>query len=144
MTRYSIKPRTRKYVKGYGLLSFSRNFGNIYKKFIGYRTRCFKNWFEKIVHKVAETIGEFIGNNIADAVAKSNDVKIVNTKPADEVTIPPEKKGKNIEQIETIIPKMEYCEISKLLKDSLVSKFVTKKRSIFWQQKYKLNLIFQY
>ena len=83
MTRYSIKPRTRKYVKGYGLLLFSRNFGNIYKKCIGYRTRCFKNWFQKIVHKVAETIGEFIGNNIADAVVKSNEVKIVNTKPAD-------------------------------------------------------------
>ena len=142
--RYSIKPRTRKYVKRYGLLSFVRNFSNIYKKFIGYRTRCFKNWFQKIVHKVAETIGEFIRNNIADAVAKSNDVKIVNAKPADEVIIPPEKKRKNIEQIETIIPKMEYCKISKLLKDSWVSKFVTKKRSIFWQQKYKLNLIFQY
>ena len=25
MTRYSIEPRTRKYVKGYGFLSFARN-----------------------------------------------------------------------------------------------------------------------
>ena len=26
MTRYSIEPRTRKYVKGYGSLSFTRNY----------------------------------------------------------------------------------------------------------------------
>ena len=26
MTQYSIKPRTRKYVKGYGFLSFARKY----------------------------------------------------------------------------------------------------------------------
>ena len=30
--RYSTEPRLRKYVKGYGFLSFARNFGNIYGK----------------------------------------------------------------------------------------------------------------
>ena len=35
MRRYSIEPRTRKYVKGYGFLSFARK----YKKTVnGYRT----------------------------------------------------------------------------------------------------------
>ena len=28
--RYSIEPRERRYVKGYGFLSFARNFGNKY------------------------------------------------------------------------------------------------------------------
>ena len=28
MTRYSIEPRTRKYVKGYGFLSFSKYLSN--------------------------------------------------------------------------------------------------------------------
>ena len=32
MMRYSDEPRFRKYVKGYGFLSFSRNFGNKYSK----------------------------------------------------------------------------------------------------------------
>ena len=32
MTRYSIEPRTRKYVKGYGFLSFPKNLSNKYKK----------------------------------------------------------------------------------------------------------------
>ena len=44
MRRYSIGPRTRKYVKGYGFLSLAR----IHKKAtIGYRSRFFKNCFEK-------------------------------------------------------------------------------------------------
>ena len=30
--RYSTEPRVRKYVKGYGFLSFSRKFGNKYGK----------------------------------------------------------------------------------------------------------------
>ena len=28
--RYSIKPRERRYIKGYGFMSFARNFGNKY------------------------------------------------------------------------------------------------------------------
>ena len=30
--RYSIEPRERRYVKGYGFLSFARNLGNKYGK----------------------------------------------------------------------------------------------------------------
>ena len=29
---YSIEPKERRYVKGYGFLSFARNFGNKYGK----------------------------------------------------------------------------------------------------------------
>ena len=32
MTCYSIEPRMRKYVKGYGFLSFTRNLSNKYGK----------------------------------------------------------------------------------------------------------------
>ena len=34
--RYSTKPRLRKYVKGYGFLSFAKKFGNKYVKINGY------------------------------------------------------------------------------------------------------------
>ena len=40
--------------------------------------------------------------------------------------IPPEKKRINIKQTKASIIKMEHYEISKLLNDSSVSKFVTK------------------
>ena len=40
MTRYSIEPRTRKYVKGYGILSFARNLSNKSgKKILGTATK---------------------------------------------------------------------------------------------------------
>ena len=47
--RYSTEPRFRKYVKGYGFLSFARKFGNKYGKKLmdtaidRYRNRCCKN-----------------------------------------------------------------------------------------------------
>ena len=40
MPHYFIEPRTRKYVKRYGFLSFSRNVSNNYgRKIIGYCTK---------------------------------------------------------------------------------------------------------
>ena len=63
MTWYSIEPRTRKCVKGYGFLSFERK----YKKQLFY-TGIDKNCFKKVVHKT----GEYLRNKIGDAVTKLN------------------------------------------------------------------------
>ena len=41
---------------------------------VKYRTRCFKNSFQKIPHKAAEIKYKFIGNKTAEGVAKLNDV----------------------------------------------------------------------
>ena len=66
MTRYSIESRTRKYIKGYGFLSFARKYINqIVDKGLNASI------------KVVDKTGEFIWNEIADAVNKSNDDKIV-------------------------------------------------------------------
>ena len=77
---------------------------------------------KKLVHKA----GEYIGNEIADAVTKSNDDNIKKEEPVEKIIIPPEKKRWNIKQIEKSIIKMEHCKIFKLLNDSAVSKSVTK------------------
>ena len=69
MRKYSIEPRTRKYVKGYGSLSFTRK----YKKQLLDAGLDSLNRFSKVVHKT----GEFIGNKVTSAVTKSNDDKIV-------------------------------------------------------------------
>ena len=53
MTRYSIEPRTKKYVKIYGFLSFARNLYNKYRK----QLHSLKTVSKKVVH----TTGEFIG-----------------------------------------------------------------------------------
>ena len=34
MTRYSVEARTRKYVKGYGFLSFARDLSNKYRTYL--------------------------------------------------------------------------------------------------------------
>ena len=115
MTRSYIESKARKYVKGYGFLSFARK----YKKQIldkGLDTS------KKVVHKA----GGFIGNKTADAVTKLNDYYIEKQEPAEEIIIPPEKRG-NTKQMEKNIIKMEHYKISRLLNDSSISKFVTKK-----------------
>ena len=72
MTRYSIEPKTRKYVKGYGFLSLARK----YKKQI-------LNKGLDASRKVVRIADEFIGNKIAYAVTKSNDDNIEKQEPAE-------------------------------------------------------------
>ena len=66
----SIETRTRKYVKGYGFLSFARR---QIKKLLDTGLDALKTASRKVVHKT----GEFFGNRIADARTKSNGDKIV-------------------------------------------------------------------
>ena len=79
-----------------------------------------KSASKKVVHKASE----FLGNKIADAVTKSNGVKIIkpdeNPRNVEEIIIPP-KKRRNIKRLNTSNIKMEHCKISKLLNDSTVS-----------------------
>ena len=52
-------------------MNFYHSIENI-KKIILYRTRFFKNYFQKVVHEA----GEFLGNKIAKVVIKSNENNI--------------------------------------------------------------------
>ena len=90
--RHSLEPEYRKYVKGYGFLSFARNFGDKYdKKLMNTAIKAGANFNskygkkltdtaiktgkyfatiadKKIVHKSAEATGDLIGNKIADKI----------------------------------------------------------------------------
>ena len=87
--RYSLKPTYRIYVKGYGVLSFARKFGDKYgKKSIKTATKVGTSKYDKkiidttkkegtnftktdgkrIVQKSAEATGDLIGNKIADKI----------------------------------------------------------------------------
>ena len=71
--RYSTEPRFRKYVKGYGFLSFARKFGNKYgKKLMNTATKtgidAAKTASKRVVQETAETTGDLIENNIADRI----------------------------------------------------------------------------
>ena len=80
MRQYSIKPRTRKYVKGYGFYYLRENI----KKIMDTGLDLLKTIPKKVVHKT----DEFSGNKMADAVAKSNNKKIVKQVPVEEIIIP--------------------------------------------------------
>ena len=88
MTRYSTETRARKYVKGYGFLSFARNLSNKYGKQL---LDTGINASKKVIHKVAEARGEFLGNKIADKVVKQKPIIDENLRNVEEIIIPSEK-----------------------------------------------------
>ena len=83
--QYSIEPRTRKYVKGYGFLLFVRKYK---KKLMDKGLDSLKTASKKVVDKA----GEFLWNKIADTITKPNDDKIVKQEPDEKIIIPTEKR----------------------------------------------------
>ena len=87
--RYSIEPRDRTYVKGYGFLSFAKNMGKILSNKYGQKlldsakkstTDIIKSASKRAIQKTAEAAGDLIGNKIADKITS------VSKKPAKELT----------------------------------------------------------
>ena len=73
--RYSIEPRERRYVKGYGFLSFARNYNNKYgQKLVdsakNSATEAFKIAGKRAIQKIAEANGDLVGNEITDKIAR--------------------------------------------------------------------------
>ena len=103
MMRYSIEPRLRKYVKGYGFLSFGKNFGNKYGKILmdtATRTGmdAAKVASKRVVQKTAEATEDLIGNKITDkntSIGKSKE----KPKETEEIYIPPEKYQQIIDDL---------------------------------------------
>ena len=71
--RYSIEPRERRYVKGYGFLSFARNLNNKYgQKLVNSAktsaTDAFRIASKRAIQKTAEATRDLIGNTIANKI----------------------------------------------------------------------------
>ena len=94
----SVEPRTTKYIKGYGFLSFPKNLFNKYETTIEYycksKTRCWKNCLQKLVHKTDDAIQYLIGNKIAEQIVKLKSVPIGNSKNVKKINIAREKMPK--------------------------------------------------
>ena len=61
--RYSIEPRERRYVKGYGFMSFARNFNDKYGKSLRDASKKFaKIAGKEILKETAKATGDLIGN----------------------------------------------------------------------------------
>ena len=73
--RYSTQPKFRKYVKGYGFLSFARKCGdkcgkNVIDTAPKTGIDAAKSASKRVVQKTAEATGDLIGNEIADILNK--------------------------------------------------------------------------
>ena len=71
--RYSIEPKKRIYVKGYGFMSFARNFSDKYSKSlidkgINVNKTFAKTAGRRILKESAKATGDLIGNKIADKI----------------------------------------------------------------------------
>ena len=103
--RYSIEPRDRIYVKGYGFLSFAKNMGKSLSSKYGQKrldstkkstTDAIKAASKRAIQKTAEATGDLIGNKIA--------VKITSVSKKKSTT----ELHNNDEDVEIDTPKKRY------------------------------------
>ena len=81
ITCYSVQPRERVFVKGYGFLSFVKNMGrnvsSVYsQKLIDHATDAFETASKRSIQKTAEATEDLIGNKIADKITRSSKTQI--------------------------------------------------------------------
>ena len=78
--RYSPEPKYRKYVKGYGFLSFAKKFGDKYGKILmdaATKTGidAAKTASKRVIQITAEATGDLIGNKIAEKITSLGKAK---------------------------------------------------------------------
>ena len=124
--RYSIEPRERRHVKGYGFLSFARNIGthaakvaknmsNEYSQKLvdtakTSATDAIKTALKRAIQKTAEATGDLVGNKIVDKITnvskKSQNEEIqsneVNNEIPKERYIPPNERQQIIDELRLI------------------------------------------
>ena len=85
--RYSIEPRDRIYLKGYGFLSFAKNMGKSLSHKYGQKildsakkstTDAIKTASKRTIQKTAEATVDLIGNKIADKITSVSKKKYNN------------------------------------------------------------------
>ena len=96
--RYSTLPKCRKYIKGYGFLSFARTFGDKYgKKLMDTATKAgidaAKTASKRVAQKNAEATGDLIINIIDDKIITLGKTKSKEKEDErQEIYISPEKR----------------------------------------------------
>ena len=124
--RYSIEPRDRIYVKGYGFSSFAKNMGKSLSNKYGQKlfdsakkstADAIKTASKRAIQKPAEATGNLIGNKIADKITRiskkpSNNNN--NNNEDEELTthkkryISPEERRQTINELRLVPKKDEY------------------------------------
>ena len=116
--RYSIEPRDRVYVKGYGFMSFARSMSNKYGKKLDdtakkSATDAIETASKRAIEKTAEGTGDLVGNKIADKITSVSEKFTKELPTIDEDAklsthkkryISPEERQKSIDELR-LVPK---------------------------------------
>ena len=122
--RYSIEPRDRIYVKGYGFLSFAKNMGKSLSSKYGQKpldsakkstTDAIKTTSKRAIQKTTEATEDLIGNKIADKItniskksSNNNDDDGVELTTHKKIYISPEERQQIINELRLVPKKDEY------------------------------------
>ena len=93
--RYRIEPRKRIFVKGYGFMSFARNFNDKYGKSLRNASKTFaKTAGKEILKETVKATGDLIGNKIADKITAKphNKDEVINGMPKERYISPKERQ----------------------------------------------------
>ena len=102
--RYSTEPKYRKYVKGYGFLSFAKKCDDKYgKKLMDTATKtgidAAKTASKRVIKKTAEATGDLIRNKIADKINSLGKTKSIEKEEERQEIYIPAKKGQDIDDL---------------------------------------------
>ena len=103
--RYSIEPRERRFLKGYGFMSFARNFNDKYSKSLMNASKKFaKIAGKEILKETRKATGDLIVNKIADKITAKphNKDEVINGIPKERY-ISPKERQKIIDELKTCI-----------------------------------------
>ena len=92
---YSIEPRERRYVKGYGFMSFARNFNDKYGKSLRDASKTFaKTAGKETLKETAKVTGDLIGSKITDKITAKphNKDEVINGIPKERYISPKERQ----------------------------------------------------
>ena len=121
--RYSIEPRDRIYVKGYGFLSFAKNMGKSLSNKYGQKlldsakkstTDAMKTDSKISIQKTVEATADLISNKIADKITRVSKKPSNNNNEDVEITahkkryISPEERQKIIDELRLVLKKDAY------------------------------------
>ena len=101
VSRFSINPRTRKYVRGYGFLSFARNLASSQaaRKVKDAALKQGKDVAlkagKRAINKGAEATGDLVGQKVADSLAKIGSKRTKDLGP----TPPPVPEVKSVDNM---------------------------------------------
>ena len=102
---HSTEPKYKKYIKGYGFLSFARAFGDKYgKKLMDTATKAeidaAKTASKRVVQKTEEATGDLIENKIADKITSVGKTKSkIQEDERQEIYISPEKRQQTFDDL---------------------------------------------